>query len=101
MKMFSLFDKKAGVFYTPFFNDNEATALRAVKAAVNADAHSVLTDNPEDFELYVHGDFDQKVGLTACEKTPICCLVDLKIPDELKKPHKVNSVFEEDNNEET
>lgn len=93
MKMYSLFDKKSVTYYTPFFQENDSCTLRALKAAVNADQKSVLTTDPSDFDCYCHGEFHNKEGLISCERTFICNLADLVVPDELKKPKLDQSVF--------
>lgn len=63
MKIYSVKDIKAGVFSTPFFQRNDVTAVRAFKNEVNATTQtSLLSSNPEDFELHYLGEFDERKG---------------------------------------
>lgn len=55
--MLSLFDEPAGVFCTPFFSHNEATALRDLDHAVK-DPASQIHRSPGDFTMYELGYFD-------------------------------------------
>jgi len=69
MKMFSIRDKKAEGFNTPFFQPTFGLAERAFKDACQ-DEKSTLAKHPEDFALYYHGEFDQNLGLLKVEDEP-------------------------------
>lgn len=69
IKVFSLYDIKAKVFQTPFFMQNQGTALRAFSDLVN-DERSFVNKHPEDYQLYHVGDFDDEKALFT-NKTPV------------------------------
>lgn len=60
-KVFALFDSKAAVFSTPFFMQNEGTALRSFMDFVN-DPQTMVNKHPEDFSLFLVGEFDDASG---------------------------------------
>lgn len=66
-KVFSILDTKAGVFSTPFFQVNDAVAVRSFKDAVNDPTHTFYR-NAEDYELHRLGDFDDSTGLVECDQ---------------------------------
>lgn len=59
--VYSIFDVKAGVFNTPFFQVNDQVAKRAFSDLVN-DPQSMLFKHPEDFTLWRLGEFDDQLG---------------------------------------
>lgn len=98
MKIYSLFDKKAGIYYTPFYQDNDSCAVRILSDGVNSAGNAVYQVHPGDFDLYRHGDFDSKTGLAVDgAAVHICNLADLVDPT--RKEEKI--VFEEKIDEET
>lgn len=64
LKMFSVLDMKAQFFGQPFFEQQEATAIRSFSDAVNDSSNSTNMWNrhPEDFQLYLVGSFDNETG---------------------------------------
>lgn len=62
MNIYSVFDKKAGVYNVPFFLQNNALAVRAFADLVNHD-DSMISRFPEDFALYNIGSYDDKTGV--------------------------------------
>lgn len=78
MIVVSVRDTVSSTFGTPFFSQNQQTALRSVRMEVNnADARSVLHTHPADFELYVLGEFDDISGSFTLRETPLCvCRLD-------------------------
>lgn len=59
----SVKDVRAGTFGTPYFVPNEGVALRTFANEVNrAEDKNVLFTNPEDFEVYAVGHFDDESG---------------------------------------
>lgn len=61
-KMFSVFDSKAGVFATPFFMPTKGMAIRSFMDVSN-DESTMLCKHPEDFSLFVIGEFDDEKGV--------------------------------------
>lgn len=61
-KCFSVLDSKASVFGTPFFSATAGSALRMFTDLVN-DKNSIVSRHPEDFSLYVIGEFDDSTGV--------------------------------------
>lgn len=61
MKCFSVFDKKAGSFNTPFFAMTEDMAKRSF-VDLCRDERTTVAQHPEDFDLWIVGDFDQVRG---------------------------------------
>lgn len=85
---YSVFDSKSGVYSTPYFYVNDATAIRAFTLAVN-DERSNINAFPGDYTLYKIGDFDDNVAiLSQCNPIPICNAVSVHRP-------KVSMVQEE------
>lgn len=64
MKVFSIFDKKAEIFNTPFFQLNDRVAVRSL-CDLCADSRSFVSKHPEDYALYCLGDFDDRSGAIA------------------------------------
>lgn len=62
---YSLYDKKAQSYATPFFTQNDATAIRAVHRLV-LDANTTIACNPEDFQLVHIGALNDETGELAC-----------------------------------
>lgn len=61
MKVFSIHDKKAEGFNTPFFQSTFGLAERAFKEATK-DESTTICKNKEDFSLYYIGEFDHTTG---------------------------------------
>lgn len=59
--VFSVYDAKAAAFMTPFHMPTRGQALRAFGDVV-ADGKHDFSKHPEDFSLYVVGEFDQSTG---------------------------------------
>lgn len=68
-KMFSIRDGKAETFYPPFFKPSHGEAERDIRTATN-DPKSVLSQYPEDFDLYYLGEFDTNTGKFNAKDTP-------------------------------
>ena len=70
MQIFSIFDKKAGIYNTPFFAINHRVAVRSL-CDLCADTRSFVCKHPEDYALYLLGDFDDSNGaIQPC--APVC-----------------------------
>ena len=61
MKVYSIFDKKAGTYSNPFFCVSQGVALRSLMDLV-ADKRTSIAMHPEDFALYEVGSFDDVSG---------------------------------------
>ena len=61
MKIYSIKDTK-GSFYDPMLALNDALATRNVRGVVNS-GKGILAQYPEDFELWLIGEFDQETGI--------------------------------------
>lgn len=61
LKAFSLYDSKGCMFNTPFFMHNEGMAIRSFME-LTADASTMVAKYPEDFSLFLIGEFDDAVG---------------------------------------
>lgn len=78
LKLYSIKDVK-GAYSEPFTALNDSIAARNVKTLVNGQKGSQYALYPEDFELWVIGDYDELIGLvTPCEAKCICRLIALK-----------------------
>lgn len=63
VNVYSVKDIKANIWGSPFFQRNDVTAIRALRNEVNADnSASLIATNPEDFEIYRVGVFDENTG---------------------------------------
>lgn len=58
---FAVYDKDTGTYGVPFFQPHIALAIRAFKAAAN-DPNSMISRNPESFELRHLGNFNDQTG---------------------------------------
>lgn len=61
-KIFAIYDEKAEVYSVPFFQINDATAIRTFQA-VAQDQNSTISKNPSDYKLYHVGGFDDRTGI--------------------------------------
>lgn len=69
LKIFSIKDTKADGFLHPFFTHNRATAEREFRRLV-ADPQSHMFHNPQDFELYELGNWNDDVGVIISRDVP-------------------------------
>lgn len=60
VKVFSIFDKKSRSYRPPFFSYNEETAIRTLRKVAETD--QTISEFPEDFDLYVIGNWDDIEG---------------------------------------
>lgn len=81
MKLYSVKDIKADRFNGPIMFPNEAMARRAFASAVNSDHPGLLSDYPEDAQIYCVGSFDDHSGAITPENTFVCTGLDLKKED--------------------
>lgn len=69
MKVFALNDSKLGEFGQPFFFQASGQALRMLQDLVR-DPKTIVAQHPEDFRLYLLGEFDPKSGTFTTLGTP-------------------------------
>ena len=81
LKVYAIKDVK-GAFGAPFLALNDALAVRNVKTEVNGQKGSTLNLYPEDFELWLIGQFDEITGIIApVDMSCICRVAALKDED--------------------
>lgn len=64
--IYSIFDAAAGVYNVPFFQNNDALALRAFSDLAN-DQDTTIGRHPNDYTLYRIGTFNIETGLVEAE----------------------------------
>lgn len=62
LNCFSVFDKKAEAFLTPFFLPTQGVAERSFQQCIEDQNHQ-FSLNPEDYILYHHGEFNIHTGV--------------------------------------
>lgn len=63
MKVYSIFDKKAASYMSPFFMHQDGMARRSFGDLVNDKQHQLgVNKHPEDYSLYKLGTFDDISG---------------------------------------
>lgn len=70
MKLYSIKDVKAG-FMTIMLFKNDALAKRAYASGLKM-PESMLSHNPEDFELWCLGEYDQDSGIITSDVRFVC-----------------------------
>lgn len=71
LNVYSVFDSKAAVYGTPFFQVNDMVAMRSFSQLAN-DSNSSVNRFPEDYTLYLIGYYDDSVGeVKGCEPKPL------------------------------
>lgn len=68
LKVFAIFDSKAGAFLQPFFSINVATAGRELTSAVSTEGHA-FARHGNDYELFLLGEWDQYEGVIKMYET--------------------------------
>lgn len=66
----SIFDKKAEVYFTPYFAKTQGEALRMLSDLVNG-RDNMVANHPEDFDLFKVGDFDEDAGIIDALVSPL------------------------------
>lgn len=64
LKIFTVYDTKAQFFGQPFFDQQEASAIRSWSDSVNDGSNPANQwhNHPEDFQLFLVGEFDNETG---------------------------------------
>lgn len=71
LKMYAVRDGAAQVFMRPFPSQSDGVAIRDFTTAVNEpNRESQLYMHPEDFDLYVVGEWDNETGMFAPAEVP-------------------------------
>lgn len=61
LKIFSVYDSKTLAYMTPFFSTTPGSAIRSFSDAAASEG-SIVAQHPEDFSLFMIGEFDDKTG---------------------------------------
>lgn len=69
-KMFSIRDAKADTYFNPFYSPTQPEAERQFAAVAN-DPKSTIFQFPEDFDLFLLGEFDTNTGIAKPLDTPL------------------------------
>lgn len=69
MKMFSIRDAKAENYSNPQYFRTSGEAIRALQQAVE-DPNNQIGKYPEDFSMWLVGEFDEEHGLVVAEEVP-------------------------------
>ena len=77
IKVYSIKDVKVG-FMQPFYQANDAVAVRSLKNTVNSVATNNIKANIEDMELWLLGEFNDENGDIKPELKFITKAIDLK-----------------------
>lgn len=83
LQAYTIFDKAAKAFNTPFFMHNKALAIRAFEDNVNAKEENNISKHPEHFALMHIGEYDDATGdFTPIKPDLIATAIELKKPTE-------------------
>lgn len=79
LKVYSVYDEKAGIFAQPFFMPNKGTALRAMSGVFKNTEHE-FSKFPQDYTIYELGDYDDNSGRINSYDKPehVCRISELK-----------------------
>lgn len=86
MNMYAIHDTTAKSWAAPFFQRTDVAAIRAMAAAVNTeDRNNQLFTNPEDFNLYHVGTFNEETGTVSADSDmPKLIVNGIKLKKEIK-----------------
>lgn len=70
MKAYAVYDKAAGAYLPPFYQQNDLVAIRTFARMVN-DKKSIFSQSPEDFQLFFLAHFDESEGMFTQDKGPV------------------------------
>lgn len=77
INIYSIKDVKVG-HMQPFYQANDAVAVRSIKNAVNSDQINNIKQNMDDMELWKIGEFNDENGAIKPDLKFICKATDLK-----------------------
>lgn len=69
LKAFTIYDSKAKVFHLPFFKHTHGEAERDFTELVR-DEKSLIAKYPDDYDLYVAGEYNDQTGVFQSLDTP-------------------------------
>lgn len=72
LQVFSVWDEKGTVFSSPFFMANKGLAIRGFSDLVK-DKSTRVAQHPEDYKLYLIGEFDDNSGQLVSDKPEFLC----------------------------
>ena len=77
--MYSIFDKKSLIYHPPQFCHNTGHALRHFQSQLNSNQKTVMSDYPEDFDIYEVGSYNDQSGEIEPSKKPqhVCNMAEL------------------------
>ena len=78
VNMYSIFDKKTGIYSTPFFQQNDATATRMFADEINGSG-TLLSLHPDDFVLFNVGSWDDFGAVVGHEPVSVVDGLALKV----------------------
>jgi hypothetical protein len=70
VQIYSIKDCKVGCFFKPFTEKSDIDAKRGLSYIVN-NTDSPISNFPEDFELYCHGEFNEGNGELKAYASPV------------------------------
>lgn len=78
LKLYAIEDRKAQQFNSVMTELNEMTILRTLRNIVNGQDKHLYASNPEDFALFLVGEYDTETGQIDTMKARVCNLDALK-----------------------
>lgn len=91
LKVFSVYDAKIEAYARPFFMQTQGQALRGFIDVVN-DASTELSKHPEDFTLFLLGDYDEATGQFENQHVPVAIAQALEYHQGKKTYEKVTEI---------
>lgn len=79
----SLYDGKAETWTQPTCADSKAAAIRQLELLVNDKQQTLVSTHPEDFTLYMVGEFDGSV-VKGSDKLALANGIDVKLKQEMQ-----------------
>lgn len=78
-KAFSIRDSKAEVYFSPFYQKTTGEAERSFAQLVN-DPQTMVGKFPEDYDLYLIGEWNDQTGLLTPLDTPLHVMNGISVP---------------------
>lgn len=90
MKVYTIYDNKAEIYFQPFCFATHGASLRAFKENVN-DGKSTIWKHPADFTLFYVGNWDDNLGMLTTEKhVNLGCGIEMVETNDLPMPQALN-----------
>lgn len=90
--MYSIYDKAAQAFVTPFFMHNKALAIRAFSDNVNSAEENNVSKHPEQFSLHCLGEYDDSNGQITPNETPELVATALELVEPTKETELIDEI---------